>query len=242
MMSEAGKSGIFAIGDLHLSFSTEKPMDIFGDRWKQHHTAIEKNWRRAVRDGDIVLIVGDVSWALKYDDAAADLEWVRALPGKKILIRGNHDLWWSGISRLRDDYPDIAFIQNDACVIGGTAFCGSRGWLCPGDPNFAAGDDKIYKRELIRLRMSLESARRTGAPEIVAGLHYPPMAGNGLATGFTDLFEEYGVKTLAYGHLHGGDAFKKAFIGDFRGVEYRLVSADFADFCPLRIGEAKEAT
>lgn len=239
-MGEYRRSNVFAIGDLHLSFESQKPMGIFGSEWNGHTESIERNWRRIIGEDDVVLVLGDISWALKYSQARADLEWISALPGRKLLFKGNHDLWWGGVGKLREDYPLLAFIQNDARRIGDTAFCGSRGWLCPGDPNYGLNDVKIYKRELIRLRMSLEKAKGTGAEEIIAGMHFPPMANNGLATGFTDLMDEFGVKTVAFGHLHGRDAFKKAVTGRLGGSDYRLVSADYVGFRPQRIGEIME--
>ena len=236
-MSEEKRGSIFAIGDLHLSFASEKPMGVFGAEWDNHADSIERNWRRVVGDEDVVLVLGDVSWALKYSESEADLTWINALPGRKLLFKGNHDLWWGGISKLREDYPGLTFIQNDACRVGDTAFCGSRGWLCPGDPNYKTADIKIYNRELMRLRMSLEAARRTGASDIIVGLHFPPTAANGFGTGFTDLIDEFGVKTVAFGHLHGRDAFKKAVAGMISDTMYHLVSADYVDFCPRRIGD-----
>jgi predicted phosphohydrolase len=231
---------IFAIGDLHLSFSSEKPMGVFGAGWEDHFERIENHWRRLVAEDDVVLVLGDLSWALKYEEAAADLAWIQALPGRKVIFKGNHDLWWSAIGRLRQDYPAMTFIQNDACRFGDVAFCGSRGWLCPGDSGYGAADEKIYLRELIRLRMSLEAGRRTGAARLIAGLHYPPTAGNRLGSGFTDLFREFGVLTAVYGHLHGREAFRKALTGPFEGTKYVLASADYVDFSPVKIGEITE--
>ncbi|MDR0596792.1 MAG: metallophosphoesterase [Clostridiales Family XIII bacterium] len=234
---------IYAIGDLHLSFTSEKPMGIFGSNWDDHHEKIENNWRRSISDGDTVLLLGDLSWALKYEDAKADLEWIRSLPGRKVLLKGNHDLWWQSITRLRADYEDMLFLQNDSIIVdfcndGGTgatvAICGSRGWITPQEQSFSESEDrKIYERELIRLRLSLDDAKRKGAGHIIACLHYAPSARQDLRSGFMDLFDEYGVDQVVYAHLHGREAYKKGVKGYSGGIEYLLASADFIDFDPL---------
>jgi predicted phosphohydrolase len=237
-----GMGKLYAIGDLHLSFSSDKPMDIFGGEWAGHHERIEQNWRSIVAEDDVVFVPGDISWALKFEDALPDLEWIRALPGRKAFIRGNHDLWWGSISRLRELWPDeMLFIQNDSLVIGegeaSVVLAGSRGWLTPQDKNFsAADDDKIYRRELARLRLSLESAKKTGAPRVIAALHYQP-TGGGSESEFTKLFEEFGVEQVIYGHLHGRDAHKKGIQGILGGIHYSLVSADYLGFAPKLVTE-----
>ncbi|MDR2163916.1 MAG: metallophosphoesterase [Clostridiales Family XIII bacterium] len=232
-------SKLFAIGDLHLSFTSEKPMGIFGPKWDDHYIKIEQNWRATVSDEDTVFILGDISWALKFDEAEADLEWIHSLPGRKVLLKGNHDLWWHSVTRLRSLHEDMHFMQNDSFALdGGVFLCGSRGWITPQEPSFSeAADRKIYERELIRLRLSLGDAVRRGAERIVCGLHYAPSARPGISSGFTEMFEEYGVERVAYGHLHGREAFKKGVKGERAGVDYALVSADFVDFAPKLILE-----
>jgi predicted phosphohydrolase len=229
-------SKIFALGDLHLSFSSEKPMDIFGSAWLNHDERIKKNWLSAVSSDDYVFLLGDHSWALRFDDALPDLNWIHELPGKKIMLRGNHDLWWATISKLRDLFDDMNFIQNDSIRIGDVAICGSRGWLTPSDQNFNEAEDRhIYDRELIRFKMSLDAAVRTGARVIIAGLHFPPSAGHGTRSGFLDLIEQYGVSKVVYGHLHGREAYKKGLQGEYNGTEYYLASGDYLEFKPLLI-------
>lgn len=228
---------VFAIGDLHLSFTSEKPMGIFGANWEDHYKKIELNWRTAVADTDIVFILGDISWALKLADAVADLHWVMDLPGQKVLLKGNHDLWWNAIGKLRALFPELIFIQNDSYLLpdGRTVLCGSRAWTTPGDVCWSMSEDeKIYLRELGRLRLSLESAVQTGASDIIVGLHFPPTNG-GQSSGFTELIEGFGAKAAAYGHLHGPDAFKKGLKGLQNGTMYYLASADFTDFEPIPI-------
>jgi predicted phosphohydrolase len=235
-------SKLYAIGDLHLSFSSDKPMDVFGGEWAGHHERIEQNWRSIVTEDDVVFVPGDISWALKFEDALPDLEWIRRLPGRKVFVKGNHDLWWNSVTRLRELWPgEMMFIQNDSLVVGegdgAIALTGSRGWLTPQDKNFAAmTDEKIYRRELTRLRLALESAKKTGAPRILAALHYQPTGGGGESE-FTKLFEEFGVEQVIYGHLHGRDAYRKGIQGTFGGIRYTLVSADYIGFAPKLIAE-----
>lgn len=226
---------IFAIGDLHLSLSAEKPMDVFGGQWVDHMEKVRENWLRAVGPEDVVIVPGDISWALKPEEAAADLAWLGALPGKKVLLKGNHDLWWTSVSRLRALDPDMFFLQNDYYKAGDYAICGSRGWVCPGDKEFTEHDEKIYRRELIRLRLSLDTAVKAGEKYIIGALHFPPSNESLESSGFTELFEEYGVRTVVYGHLHGPEAHKKAMGGFFHGVEYRLVACDYVSCTPVRI-------
>ena len=162
---------IYAIGDLHLPGGDDKPMNVFGDHWSGHFERICQDWISRVRDEDTVLIPGDISWAMQLDDALPDLESIGRLPGTKVLLRGNHDYWWSGISRLRDVLPKGMFaIQNDAMKIGDTAVCGTRGWTLPGGST-APEDEKIYRRELQRMEMSLDRAMKLGAERLVVMCH-----------------------------------------------------------------------
>ena len=226
---------VFAIGDLHLSLDEriEKPMDIFGARWVNHHERVKEHWENLVGEADVVLIPGDISWGLREDEALADLAWIDALPGRKVLTKGNHDLWWTTVSRLNKHFTDMVFLQNKAVMIGEkTAICGSRGWICPGTDGFGEHDQKIYNREVLRMEMSLEDAKKQGADTIIAALHYPPTNDKHQASGFTDLMSRYGVKTCVYGHLHGKDAFKNGIKGIYNGVEYKLVSLDYLEGKP----------
>jgi predicted phosphohydrolase len=226
---------IYAIADLHLSLSGEKPMDIYGGEWVDHVKKTEANWRRAVGEGDTVLIAGDSSWALKQKDAEPDLRWIAALPGKKLLIRGNHDLWWTSVSRLNALDPSMCFLQNTHCEAEGIAICGSRGWICPGDSHFKAEDKKIYARELRRLEMSLASAEKAGLARKIAMLHFPPTNDRKEASGFVDLMRAYGVSRVVYGHLHGADVFGRSIRGAHYGAEYNLVSLDYLACAPLKL-------
>ncbi len=228
---------IFAIGDLHLSADGTKPMDIYGGQWIRHAERLEQKWRALVEEEDVVIIVGDISWALKRPEASEDLVWITALPGKKVLIKGNHDLWWTSVSKLNQLDKSMFFLQNSCYMVGETAICGTRGWVCPGDTDFTKQDEKIYNRELGRLRLSLEAARSAGAAEIVGAIHFPPANDKYEDSGFTALFEEYGVAQVVYGHLHGPDAHFRGIQGQRNGVDYRLVSCDYLECCPLLISD-----
>ena len=220
---------IFAIGDPHLSFDEriEKPMDVFGEGWKDHSTRLKERWESIVSPEDIVMIIGDISWGLRLDEAMADLTWIHELPGKKIITKGNHDLWWVSTNKLNTLFDDVTFLQNHAYMVTPEiAVCGTRGWICPGTVGFDDHDNKIYERELLRLRMSLDDAKEQGAEEIIACTHYPPMNDKFQTSGFTQLMTEYKVKQCLYGHLHGKEAFKNGFQGLLNGTRYRLVSLD----------------
>ncbi|MGN0711468.1 MAG: metallophosphoesterase [Anaerovoracaceae bacterium] len=230
---------IFAIADLHLSFDerVEKPMDIFGTNWLNHADKLKEYWEEMISDGDIVLIPGDISWALKYEEALADLEWIHSMKGTKILLKGNHDLWWTSINRLNRLYDDMHFLQNDFYPVGDVAVCGSRGWICPGSDEFKQHDNKIYERELLRLEFSLSAAEKAGFKKKIGMLHYPPTNDRMHKSGFTELFSRYGVSSVVYGHLHGKEGFKNGLKGVMNDVEYHLVSLDYLHCKPFQIAE-----
>lgn len=221
---------IFSISDLHLPGNADKPMDIFGAQWENHWDKIKSNWREMVDEEDCVLIPGDISWAMKLEDAIGDLEEIGQLPGSKIIIRGNHDFWWSSISKVRRALPQSIYaLQNDSIKIGKVAFCGTRGWTAPGSKDFTDHDQKIFNREVNRLRLSLESAKE--AEYIIVLLHYPPFDDKGEPTELCKLMEQYPVKHVVYGHLHG-EASKRRVEGEIEGIQYHLTSCDFLNFCP----------
>ena len=224
---------IYAIADLHLSLTSEKPMDVFGEAWRDHAEKLGRNWRERVQADDLVLIPGDISWAMQLEAALPDLSFISNLPGKKILLKGNHDYWWSAIGRVRARLPaGMRAIQNDSIVEDGVGICGTRGWLCPGSNNFDADDQKIYLRELDRLTLSLNSLPQVETK--IAMLHFPPFADKDKDSGFTERLEAAGVQIAIYGHLHG-DAHRNAFEGERNGVVYHCVAADKLDFAPKLI-------
>lgn len=235
---------LFAIGDLHLSFgeNVEKPMDIFGGQWIGHTEKLYKVWKENISHDDAVIICGDISWGLKLEEAKADFDWIHSLPGRKLLFKGNHDLWWKTIGKLNQLYDDgtMDFVQNRCVMLDAiygegscrVAVCGTRGWICPGADGFTEHDLKIYQREAARLRMSLEDAKKAGAETIIGVLHFPPTNDKQQRSSFTDLMTEYGVKTCVYGHLHGEEAFKNGLKGLYNGVDYKLVSLDYLKGVP----------
>ena len=227
---------LFAIADLHLSEVDEKPMGIFGPEWEDHADKVAGNWRRVVGGDDVVLVAGDISWAMKLEDARADLDLLAGLPGRAILLRGNHDYWWSGISKVRASLPEgMRAIQNDCVVLDDLVVAGSRGWLVANDGS-SEDDWRLYRRELERLALSLACARKEAPTDarLVVGLHYPPMTATGEPTGFTELLESYAADICVFGHLHGETA-ADAAEGLIRGVEYRLVSCDAVNFTPVEL-------
>ena len=224
---------VFAIGDLHLPGGDMKPMDVFGPHWENHFERISEDWRARVRQEDTVLIPGDISWAMQLADALEDLRRIAQLPGRKLILRGNHDYWWSSLTQLRSSLPEgMAAVQNDAYDGGEYVFCGTRGWMIPPPGGAGAQDEKIFRREVMRLKMSLDCAKRiAGGRKIIAMMHYPPLLPENARTGteFTALLTEYGVCGCVYGHLHG-QSVQRGFTGLYNGVRYDLVSCDALGF------------
>ena len=221
---------IFAIGDLHLSLSTDKPMDVFGAAWQDHDKRLAAAWRETVQAEDWVLIPGDISWAMQLEAAMPDLLFLADLPGQKLLMRGNHDYWWSSRTKVKAVLPPgMHTLQNDSLRIGDVAVCGTRGWNCPGASGFTGADEAIYAREQMRLELSLQAAN-PDADKLVM-LHFPPFSERSQTSGFTELIERYGVKTVVYAHLHGA-AHRNAFEGERNGVNYIFVAGDYLGFRP----------
>jgi hypothetical protein len=236
---------IFAISDLHLG---EKPMEVFGEQWLDHWQKISANWDARVDDNDIVLIGGDISWAMKLGDAVADLQEIGKRKGIKILIKGNHDYWWAAIGQVRGALPPKMYaIQNDAVKIGNYVFAGTRGWVVPDDnkkdPNnyFSTQDEqlqdiKLYEREKLRLENSLKEAKKllTEGDTLIGLNHFPPFNVRFQNSHFTSLYTTYGASAVIYGHLHGGSARKKDVV-DKDGVKYFLTACDQLDFKLLNL-------
>ena len=219
---------VYAISDLHLP-ARVKPMDVFGEHWKNHFERIRADWNARVQDGDVVLLPGDLSWAMRLEEAAEDLNSIAALPGAKILLRGNHDYWWNAIGRVRRALSEGMYaLQTDSVLLDGRLYAGSRGWTIPAPDQPEDDDARIYARERMRLEMSLKNARAKDkdAP-ITVMMHFPPLTEE--LPGFSDILEAYGVKDCVYGHLHGGGLYG-AVRGERRGVRYHQVSCDGLDF------------
>lgn len=220
---------IFAIGDLHMEGDQEKSMDRFG--WVNHLDRIFSDWRQRVSEDDTVLLLGDLSWAMKWTNVQNDLKRIDALPGNKILLKGNHDYWWSTVTKMQSAYPNLTFLHNNYAEDELAVYCGTRGWLCPNDTYFSEDDDRIYRNEALRLERSLKLAKTAGADKRrIALLHYPPTNDRLEPSLFTELFERYEVDEVLYGHLHGKDSFAMGRKGMHNGIFYRLVSCDYLDF------------
>ncbi len=238
---------LWVIADTHLGFAIDKSMDIFGPRWADHSARLATAWRQKVREEDTVLIPGDISWALKLSEAQADLAFLDALPGQKILLRGNHDFWWQSRSKIESSFSEwglssLRLLQNDAIFLPAeeSIICGSRLWLLPSDPKAQAQDKKIFQRELSRLDLSLQVAQRLReqvaqeglSPRLIAILHYPPFAPDLIPREVSQRLEAAAVERAYFGHIHQVKS-------PYRGVErkigqvfYSLIAADQIDFCP----------
>lgn len=220
---------IYSISDLHLSLTCDKPMNIFGPVWEGYWEQIVDDWNKKVSSDDIVLIAGDISWAMKLEDAILDLKEIAKLPGKKIFIRGNHDYWWKSITAIRHLLPkDMYILQNDCLKINNFVFCGTRGWTVPENENIPSDDDKkMLNRELIRLELSLKSAteKMNTGDKLICMIHYPPFNSKLQSSEFTDLMEKYKVNKCVYGHLHGKNS-RSVLVMQKNGIDYYLTSCD----------------
>lgn len=225
---------IYGIGDLHFDYSKNKPMDIFGDHWIDHEEQIISNWKSIVKDEDLVLIPGDISWALRLEQAYLDLKRIHELPGKKVFIKGNHDYWWQSLNKLKAlDFDSLEFIQNTAFPFNDFIISGTRGWISRDNDSFTEEDEKIYKRELLRLRMSLSNIIDINKKRIVM-LHYPPFNMDLSPNEFVFVMKEFDVDICIYGHLHS-EGHKYAVEGNIEGIEFYCVSSDYINFSPKKI-------
>lgn len=230
---------IYALGDLHLDYSKEKDMAVFGEAWKNYEEKIFENWKKTINEGDLVLIPGDISWAMNLEEAKKDLDRIDKLPGSKLLLKGNHDYWWSSLNKIKKlGLKTIEFLQNDAYDFSNYIIAGTRSWISRDSKDFKLDDEKIFKRELLRLEMSLEEAKKLKknreSMEIIGMIHYPPFNCDRSPNEFAKIFEDYGVKKVVYGHLHG-PALNTLREGEVNGVEYFCVSGDYLDFIPKNI-------
>ena len=224
---------IFTIGDLHFDSSGEKPMDIFGDNWLNHEDQIMDNWKKIIGEDDLVLLAGDTSWALKLEEAYEDLKKIDILPGRKIIIKGNHDYWWDSLNKINNlELETIDFIQNNSFIYNGIAIAGTRGWFTVEDKNDEQ-NQKIFKRELNRLRLSLESIKDPVDKKIVM-IHYPPFNQDLNPNEFVDIMKEFNVDICLYGHLHA-EGHKYAIEGEIQGIEFHCISSDYIEFMPKKI-------
>ncbi|NLV88241.1 MAG: serine/threonine protein phosphatase [Tissierellia bacterium] len=225
---------IFAIGDLHFDSSGEKPMDVFGDIWLNHQEKIIKNWYSIIGKDDLVLLVGDISWALKLEEAYEDLLKIDELPGRKLIIKGNHDYWWNSLKKLNSlGLKTIDFIQNNSFVYQNIGIAGTRGWSSIDVEIIDPHDEKIFNRELNRLRMSLDSLDKDLEKKIVM-LHYPPFNMDSSPNEFIEVMKEYNIDKCIYGHLHA-EGHKYVVEGVIEGIDFHCVSSDYIKFVPKKI-------
>ena len=226
---------LYAIGDLHLSFDADKPMEVFGDGWRDHIPRL-LNGFSALTEDDVCVICGDLTWGISLESCLEDFKFIDALPGKKIILKGNHDYWWSTASKAKKFFEDngifsIDILNNNCFFYGDTAICGTRGWFC--DPMKGTEHDrKVLSREVMRLEASLKCAGDAEKKQVF--LHYPPRFGTYISREITDMLEAYGVSDCWYGHLHG-PGIKMAVTGCINGVNYHLISADHLCFRPARV-------
>lgn len=229
---------IYSISDLHLSGLTDKPMDVFGSGWEGHFDKIKNDWNVKVQKDDLVLLCGDTSWGTELSEGIYDLKRLEHLNGKKIFIRGNHDYWWNGITKLRDCFKQdgsFIFLQNDCVKIENVIICGSRGWSCPGSSDYSEHDEKLYLREAERFKLCFNAVQkiRQEGDRLIALIHYPPFSQKSPQTLFTDLFERNGVEKVVFGHIHGESYFPLRTVKN--GIEYILTSCDKVAFTLQRI-------
>ena len=232
---------IFVIGDLHLSFNNPKPMDIFGEHWAGHEEKVRSNWIENVKENDLVILPGDFSWETYLVDTKKDFDYLNALPGKKLLLKGNHDYWWTTVTSMRkfleeNNFTNIDFLYNNSYEFEDKIICGTRGW------NIAEeGEDrKLINRELLRLELSIKDGiDKFGTDkEIIVFMHYPPITKAKMISEheyeFVEIMKKYNVKRCYYGHLHGA-SISEAIEGNVEGIEFKLVSADGLGFKVLKI-------
>ena len=222
---------IFAISDLHLSFGTDKPMNIFKG-WDNHTQRLTANWKRLVKEEDTVVLPGDFSWALKMEESLEDFKFLESLPGKKLLLKGNHDLWWSTVKKLREfwaenDIKTVDIVYNSCYLAEGFAIAGTRGWFYDD-----SGSKKVLLREAGRLDTSLTEAEKTGLPVLVF-LHYPPVFSDAVCNEIIDILKKHNVTQVYYGHIHGSGAYHT--VKEYDGIKFQLISCDSIEFTPYFI-------
>lgn len=226
---------LFAIADLHLSLGTDKPMDVFKG-WDNYLQRLTENWNKLITDEDVVVIAGDISWAMKLSETVEDFKFLNSLPGTKILLKGNHDYWWDTQSKInrhlaQHGFDTIKILFNNSYTCLDYALCGTRGWIMDSESD---EDILVLNREAGRLRLSLDSAKGYNKEPVVF-LHYPPIYGDSVCTEIIDILKEYNVKKCYYGHIHGKNMINGSFNGEYEGISFRLISCDALGFMPTLV-------
>lgn len=228
---------IYVIADLHLSFSQDKPMSIFGENWEGHSEKIKNNWISKVKPEDTVVLPGDFSWAMYLQDTYKDFEYLNSLPGKKLLLKGNHDYWWTTVTNMRNfleenKFKNIDFIYNNSYLVENKLLTGTRGWNLLDTEN----SSKMIKRESIRLQLAIEDGiKKYGDDkEIIVFMHYPPISNTNKKSDFLKILKQYNIKRCYYGHLHG-KSHQDAVEGIVDGIEFKLISADYLNFDVIKV-------
>lgn len=231
---------IYTISDLHLSLSIDKPMDIFGNKWQNYMERLEENWQNNVKKEDTVVIGGDISWATYINECYKDFSFIESLNGKKVILKGNHDYWWESLTKLNkyieeNKFSSITFLHNTSLLVEDIAICGARGWIDPTFSSFSKDDEKIYLRELERLKLSLGSSKSLDAKRTFVFLHYPPITKDlEVNKDYEEILKNYNVEKCFYGHLHS-KALQNVYEGTCNNIEYKLVSSDYMEFMPYKI-------
>ncbi len=237
---------LYAISDLHLSTNenTGKSMEVFGPRWKDYVKKLERNWRAVVNDDDTVVIAGDISWAMTVDEASADIKFIESLPGQKLLGKGNHDFWWTTLSKLNQFFEEneiktVSILHNNAYETEDFIICGTRGWFNDESQQNTVGQvdyQKIVNREAARLRLSLEEGVKLKGDtdkEILVFLHFPPVYGDFVCREIIDVLHEYNIKNCFYGHIHGNYYLPRTV--EFEGIDLVITASDYLNFAPMPI-------
>ena len=237
---------LYVISDLHLSTNenTGKSMEVFGPRWQNYIERIERNWRAVITDDDVVVIPGDISWAMSMEEALPDLKFIDSLPGRKIVGKGNHDFWWSTVSKMRRFFEEnsittIDILYNNALDTEDFIICGSRGWFNDESRQNTVGNtepdyEKIVNREAMRLKMSLEEGLKIkGDKEMLVFLHFPPVYADFICREIIDVLHQYGIKNCFYGHVHGNYFMPRTL--EFEGIDFIMTASDFLSFAPMPI-------
>ena len=241
---------IYAMADLHLPLSVDKPMDVFGARWQDYVNKIKKHWCAIVKDDDTVIIPGDISWSMSLENAKTDFDFLEALPGKKLLGKGNHDYWWSTLSKnrnflLENEYKTIDFLFNNAYEVENLIVCGTRGWYIDEKlqnmSNSKAEFENIVLRDASRLQMSLDEAMKLKGDsnkEIIVFFHFPPVFNSFICNEIVEVLKTYNIRRCYSGHIHGIYNIPKTI--NYEGIDFSLISADFLNFIPMIITQSED--